>query len=340
MKRFAILLFSIFLGVAGNLSIGGRNPQIVYCDIWLLILFYFFIIRVMVRGGLEIDKSVFVFYVLFIIAQVISMVLNGDYLFGIFSLKVSVGGFMVYILGCSSFQDGKNENDLISLLLLFALVLSIVIVLEFGFRQALNKSFVDLGWAQNNALASLIAPFIPIFIGKAVKSKKGLFSRLLLTCCCLLMIGAILITVSRGAELSLVAVFLILPLLLNGGIAKIKYITILAVSTVLISLSVVILMPQLLEVNQEAIEYRMHNADVDRIVLMKNAWEDFKENPVLGIGPFHTSNEPSRYVIAPHNYLLQYMAETGIAGTIPFMAMLLIILYRSCVISFRATFQL
>jgi putative inorganic carbon (HCO3(-)) transporter len=64
-----------------------------------------------------------------------------------------------------------------------------------------------------------------------------------------------------------------------------------------------------------------------RIVIWQEAWEVFKANPILGIGPGTFGNYfppyPELGVPQPHNIFLAFLLQTGIIGFIGFIWLLI-----------------
>jgi O-antigen ligase len=268
------------------------------------------------------------------LAHLLSILVNGSDIFkGLLSVKIFVGGVFIYLIILSFFKKNENTGWIIYSLVFFATALSIILIIKYtvGYDESdnLTKDMVDIGWGRSNYLASFLAFFIPISLGLAIL-EKALTTRVIFIGCFLLMLLTLVVTMSKGAGLSLaIVLFIVLPLLLKTKV-KIKYlVTLISIIVCAYYLTPKIMPESLITMNTQYIEYRLGTPDDTRIQLLQTSWEDFIENPLLGIGPYESKSLSSKYEIMPHNFIAQLFAELGLLGAIPFMLIIFIFLFRA-----------
>jgi O-antigen ligase len=149
-------------------------------------------------------------------------------------------------------------------------------------------------------------------------------------------------TGSRGAPLAIVVSGILIALLYRKkAYAYLKLLGFTLISGYLLFLAftnIPGLMGKEVGVVPDFIQRTMNQQDVTsgRIKLMGHAWEDFQENPVLGIGPMHFTYGHTNLPGHPHNSLLQALGEWGLINTVLLAGIVIIGLRNWFVYSRRA----
>jgi O-antigen ligase len=88
----------------------------------------------------------------------------------------------------------------------------------------------------------------------------------------------------------------------------------------------------LIDLNAAMFTILAENGSTTRQELWQVAWGQFRASPLVGGGPGSVAAAYSKSLLFDrfsHNYALNSLADFGVAGTIPFLAMLWIVCYRS-----------
>jgi len=337
LHRLIILgfLLSLLLGGITTLSIGDRTPNLLYSEVFLLVLVCQYLLRMLIRDRtIIVDKPILILLSLYFFAQILSLLINQSDLFkGLLSIKITISGFFIYLIVLSWCRTERDVDWIVYNLVFLTTIMALILVYKFALglnpSDEFVKEMIGIGLGASNYLAAFLVLFIPVSLGLVI-SESNRIVRALFAFCSLIMMLSLIITMSRGAALSLaLALFLILPIMLKMK-EKIKYLLVL----VAIMLGMYYLVPKVIpeiyiQKNIQLIEYRINNPDINRINVMMLALEDFCENPFIGIGPYQSYAQTSRYENMPHNFVLQTFAELGLLGGIPFNLILIIFVIRS-----------
>lgn len=336
-------LISLLLGGITAISIGDRTPALLYADLFLLILALQYIARFFHEDSAAvIDQPILILSMLYILSQMVSLLINqSDFFKGMLSIKIFLNGFLIYFIILSLYETERDIDWITYNLVFFAAILSLILIFKFGWGSNsisysdLTKGMISTRLGDSNYLASFLTFFAPISLGLAVANSQ-LSKRVLFTICFVLMLLALIVTMSKGAALGLaIALGIVLPSVLRLN-ARIKYIVVLATIILCVNYLVPLVIPDaFIGRNIESIEYRIQNPDYSRSEMVKLAWEDFLAKPLFGMGPYQ-SFKSSRYENMPHNFILQVLAELGIFGGIPFLLIIVIFLLRSYKLNFNA----
>lgn len=327
-------LISILFGGIGTVGFGDKTPLILYSDIFLLLLMFACVIKYIVTfHAVKLDNNMIMLSTLYVYAHVLSMLFNGSELINaLLSLKIFFNGIGTYFV-LNTFCHSKDDRLLPYCMVIFIVGLSSIIIYKFMFSPSsinlTSKDFIDIGWGKSNYLATFMAMIIPINIGLLLTSDRK-YVKLSLLCSLFITILALMITMSRGAMLS-VLIVLIAMLPLSFRYKQIRpYILTFGIIVVSVGIIVMIIIPEeIMTLLTKLILSRFENVDQERIYLMNAAWDDFVNNPFFGIGPFQTRTLLSRYSLMPHNFILQLLAEFGLFGTIVFFFIISTFLFRS-----------
>jgi O-antigen ligase len=144
----------------------------------------------------------------------------------------------------------------------------------------------------------------------------------------------LLITMSKGAILSLVlGTVCATPLFYKAGV-KFRHLLIFLLVIVLFFL---IVPTDLVATNYDMFVYRTDNPDLNRVDLWNIAWKEFVRNPILGVGPYCIYIYNRQYAIDDlytHNFILNELADLGLVGAIPFILLVVVLVrlsYKACV---------
>ena len=197
------------------------------------------------------------------------------------------------------------------------------------------KDAVVTPMGPNNYVASYLMMLIPLGTVVFYVSRRG-YKKAVYGVCLFLGSAGFLVTFSRGAFISLTAAaFLSLPLMLKAGL-RVKQ-CFLALLFLGLTMGV---FSQQVAFAYEFFGDKLAVGDESRIELWQMAIKAFKENPVLGVGPGQFVNYThelgtNNSKLGAHNTYLQILAEGGILGSIPILALVLVVLQRAYVIARR-----
>lgn len=172
-----------------------------------------------------------------------------------------------------------------------------------------------------NAVGLYLTPILALFIS-FFAFKRAAASRVFSAIVILLGLAALFFSYTRGAVLGLVAALVFLGLFSERK----KWIWLVVVLAVGASL----ILPQTRHVINSVISVKDTSTDV-RVVLWQGTWNLLKAHPWLGagLGGFPALYDKYRLIkhtellLYPHNILLNFWAETGLAGLIAFLGILM-----------------
>lgn len=191
------------------------------------------------------------------------------------------------------------------------------------------KDAVVTPMGPNNYVASYLMMLIPLGTVFFYLSRKG-YKRALYGTSLFSGAAGFLVTFSRGAFIALTAAALLsLPLMFKAGL-RLKH----CLLALLFLGSTMGIFSQQVAFAYEFFGDKLAVGDESRIELWQMAIEAFKENPVLGVGPgqfvnytHETGTNNSK--LGAHNTYLQILAEGGVLGAIPILALITVALRRS-----------
>ena len=176
-----------------------------------------------------------------------------------------------------------------------------------------------------NDFAAFLGVLVFITIGFWGYVKK-LWQKILLFLVFLLISANVILTLSRGAWISLLIVYLFLIIFIKNKKRKLLFLLFL-VSFIGIIFSFPLLKERFLFIVKDG-------GDADRFRVWKVALTMFSESPLFGKGLGLFMSHFSKYINLSiqyaHNCYLQILAETGLLGFVPFMWFLGEIIFRGC----------
>jgi O-antigen ligase len=196
---------------------------------------------------------------------------------------------------------------------------------------------IDIG--QSNYLAALLVPILPIAVAGAFSGRR--LHRIVGGVCAALILAGLLITMSKGAIIALLVGWLCaMPMLWRAG-AKLRHALVLLGVLGCFILLALWVAPDLIVSYFERVLFRFDTPDFARLDLWKVAWEVFAAHPLLGIGPgsiYLYNRQFAIEVLYTHNFVLNTLAELGLAGGVSFFLLLWVLVrrsYRLCLSSLR-----
>jgi len=326
-----LVLFSLLpQGLAVQIS--GRTPNVLAFDLVLLVLLAWVLFELFV-GDLKFhpaDGWTTNLIVALILCQVLSLLLNEQgVLKGLYSIKVSLFGYLPYLLTSLLVRTNLDFRRATYSLVIWGGVIGLLLTFYFftgGFADmgpAASydaKDEVGIAMGRNNYLAAILILVLPI--GFAIMWSHRGPRRLLFSVPVALMGLGLLITMSKGAFIALAAGSIAaIPLMRKQGL-RLRHVIIFLL---LISAFLVVVPRDLILSIVDMFSYRLANPDLERIDLLRVAWQAFKNHPFFGVGPsaiYLYNKQFAIDVVDTHNFVLQELAEVGIIGAIPFFIIL------------------
>jgi len=327
----SVLLWVLLLGGL-SVSVGDRSPNVLYLDVFLPVWLVFQSYWRGVHPDFRDPTILHLAWACFL-AFIISAVSNPlDVLKSIAAIKVYIIGFLFY---------GISRKLRPSLLILSIWGATVGVLLLYNYFDSWAsllsttnivavKDEVGITLGRSNYVASILLLLLPLSLAGFAAEKRG--KRWVCAGCCLVMILGLASTLSRGAIAALViAILICLPLAFRAGLTyKHVVIGIIAIAVVYIALP-----SDILDANVALYNVKLANSDPGRVDLMREAWERFQENPVLGVGPGQLPTwvkidgvENVLSGMNAHNLVLNALAETGLVGSLPLLLLVSVILNR------------
>lgn len=334
-----MLLLSI-IPAGFRVQVSGRTPTIQPFDLVLIAALLYLGARTFFGDFFFSfgDKKILSFFGAFMFASVLSMTLTmHDPLRSLVTIKTFLFGYLtlVIVLSCAS----GAVDGVATVMLMAGAAVSILLGIDFSANwqeyvaasaaeTVQLKSQLQTTVGHSNYIAALLIIIIPIGLGLAF-SRRGWRHWVLLSLSGLNVIGLV-ITLSRGAVFSLIlATLLATPYLRRAGVAVKHYV----VALVTFTIGLLLLPSSFVSTLWELVLERLQTFG-NRVDLFSVAWHTFLRNPIFGVGPgcmyiyiqqFAVDNSERHC----HNLILNSLAEVGLFGTIPFLLMVGVIMWRS-----------
>lgn len=287
----------------------------------------FFLHRTLKFAKLPLDTPI----VIFAVISLLSCAVSPDKFFSFYNCAHTLGIYiLVYILIGQNIEDIEDIKRL-----LFAISAGFFISVLYGFYQALfgisvsditwvdPEAFPELKkrifstWENPNIYAGFLAMMLSLFLGLMAKSKvskeKAIYIGLIIAGA-----GAMMLTYSRGAMLSVFAVFLIFGMFYDRRIIF---------ASVLAAVCFLAINPLALE-RIASVFTSVDTSTEMRFAFYEATIAMIEDHPILGCGwgayfmaypeyDFYMQGAPIKIVHA-HNVYLNYAAEVGIIGALAF----------------------
>lgn len=334
----SLLLFSLFLeGVA--LPIAGRTPMLSPFYVLVALMTLLMLVQNLV-GDIYWefpDKTLFVLAAAYLFAQIWSLFFNyRDILRSTLFIAISILGLLVYWITTTRVRTRHDIEKTITSVILWGALLGGILLYHFltdwtsmisaqASYEAKDEIGITIG--RSNYLAAMLVPILPVAVA-CIFAKRGM-QRLISIVASFSIVSGLLITMSKGALLALIfGLIVALPFIKKARI-KLHYLLLFFVLGVA---SLWFTSRDLVETNYAMIVYRLDNPDLERPALWKVAWDEFLENPIVGIGPdciYIYNRQYAIDVLHTHDFVLNILAELGLFGAIPFFGILFVIIRRS-----------
>lgn len=329
---------AIVFGRIAIIPIYGRTPDLLYIDVFAVLATFIWFKELAAKGS-KVKLDILIPAMVYTLVSVgTTLVHSTDLLRELALLKTLVIGLMLYMVVYNSVKTLEDSRHLFSIFVLLGLMISADMAITFTTENLwgsvlADKGFIRLIYGRHNDLAALLEIFV--LIAASQIRKNGSFPRNIFFACSLIILSVFLVlTQSRGAILSLA-----LALLIGGGFVLPKkiYLKVL-VFTALIGITIALLLPRNFLVTLiDRFSNLMDNSNQLRLSMWQVAWQSFLEHPIFGFGVGSTGDLIIRnlniYSLTPHNYMVEFLAEVGIAGTTPVIYIFWTILKNAWVIS-------
>lgn len=238
---------------------------------------------------------------------------------------------LILLIAFSLYRDkiAINEEICIRLFVITSLYIGIGFFLTHTLTELFSTMHIFIYYIGNygvysNTLAGIISPFIVGCIIVLFESKNVL-NKVLSAISLIMMLMIFMAIQSRGAYLGIFVG--LLWLCTHKKVSKV----ILGLVIAILAITVVICFyPEIIiqVFGRFSLSY-FSNGDYSngRIELYRIAWKMFKEHPIIGCG-FWQFGANGISVLDPHNFLLCYMASTGVIGTGGFLIYLFFVYKR------------
>jgi O-antigen ligase len=329
-------LLSILAGSIGNNQNGNQYAS--FTDILFPILIAIFIIRTLFNAEentsqynvIKLFYSVFLIWSLFTVLVAVNKILVVAYWRNYF------GGFIIFLFGISFIENFKQIKIFFFTLIIWGMILALIefnIFLSLGGIQTglvkifLNKNLISVSWGRSNYLAAFYVLIIPIALGYLFSTKSKRIKSLL-TISLLIMLTAVIITLSRGGMLSLgIAVLFFISKVLKPK-------TFFPLISLLVLISVIILLNPLTYILFKGFSSIDSNLSTfTRLNFYEDVWNTFLMHPITGVGlanlGYFSKFTVTTAAASAHNIILGTLGETGIIGSFAFIGMLIYSLFLS-----------
>ena len=371
-KNFDNLLFllisSIIFITAGNFI--GDYIRIIFLKI-LIIFFISLKINFVEESKLIIkrNKIIIILLISFIISITISFITSPSkiHLFAFQWLRIryldTVTDIFLFIFLYLYFKDRNiNYNNLVKSIVIPGLIFSIFIIYTFVSNKGISNTNKEIIFFDGTRMVSMLATFlIAFFLGFLHSNLKKNNSQNLFILTTFMTLGILLI--GRGTIVAILTTYLFLCIILF--INKKKFRDEFIVFIVSICLS--ILITKIIFHISASVEYvskHQHNFDLDfrnkdhfiyyldRLNLWKYGYFIYLENPYFGKGPggfaiaayndFHANKSYGDLIINksfthnhPHNFIIQFLIEWGVVGTLLIFTLLIKLCISSLIYFFK-----
>lgn len=327
LAALGVTIFSIVFGKIAMIQISGRTPDLLYVDVFATLTTYIWLGNQAIKG----QRFKFDIRVPAVVYAAVSigttLVQPNDLLRELSLLKTLIMGLMLYLVAYNSIETLQDSRRLLNILILLGLAISAAIVVtiatnsqDFWGSIVSDKNIVRLNFGKNNFLAAFLVIFIPIAASQ-IRRRKSLLQNIFFGGSLFLMFVVLLLTRSRGAMLSLALGFLV-----GGGVVlpRRTYFRILQIIGVVTITFPLVLPKNFLFTLVDRFINIWDSGNLERFHMWQVAWHGFLQHPVFGSGVGSTAylirnalNIPS--LTSPHNYIFEFLAEVGIAGTLPIL---------------------
>jgi O-antigen ligase len=327
-----VFLLSILAGSIDLFSTGSSTSQISFVDLVYPILLTFAIIRFLFTKNIISDPRYNVILILFgffLAWSLFLVLLATDKLLSLAFWKNYFSGFIVFFFTLSAIRRPDQVKSFFNVLILWGTILAFIsfyIIYSLGgistglIKIFLSKNLLATSWGKSNYLAAFYVLIIPVTIGHLLTIRSH-FSKFLLSSALLVMFSAMVLTLSRGGIVSMVAAVLIL-------ISKILKPRTFVPLLLLISMIALILLlnPMTYVLYKSVSRVDSSLSYFSRLNFYKDVWNTILDYPITGVGianlGYYSKFIISTTVASAHNIVLGMLGETGIVGASLFLPLL------------------
>lgn len=225
-----------------------------------------------------------------------------------------VGIYIIFVSTCKDNFKSTAFNAFTAIAVLILLQVVVFYIFAEDKSLVINYKEIHLGWGISNNIALVLCMLLPVTIYLASQNKPWFYLPM-----AFLQAAAIFVVKSRGNML-IAAAFLPVLLVVSFLASKQKrvYIYSLMVTFAFVIAAVIIAFPTLKQIF--AYSQNLGFDDTGRFDLYREAFENFKLNPIFGVGFYylHGGEIPHWY----HNTILQLLASLGVFGLLMFVPLL------------------
>ncbi len=272
---------------------------------------------------------------LFIAVGIILLLINApDMRIGIEGLRVVIQYILWYFVATQLLRTKTGARNVLYVLILIGTALGLHGIYQYVANVPMPANWIDSLEAglrtrafsivgSPNILGSLMVLLVPVSIGFAFFEKK-LMKKLLFAGVALIMTGCLVVTHSRGAELSFILAALVYIALLRDKRIILPSVLVLALGLVLIIVAVPSVLDRMIYMLSP--EYLASSMRGGRMIRWLTGLEMLKGNPWLGLGLGQfggavavNNNIPGAFYM--DNYFLKTAVEMGIVGLAAFVGL-------------------
>jgi len=313
------LLISIFFGKIELI----QTPPLFYIDIILTFLILLIFLSRAYLNQYSVSFSVpliFLLLSLFLLYCGITLQRSKSFVWGILSLRYLFSGLLVLVF-IDNVIIGKNQiQKLFNFIIIWGLLLSIQIFVvssrEGNLQTDEFHKGLYLNWGRSNYLASFLILIIPMAYSLSFSKMQSYKKRIYYWIAFLMMMGALILTGSRGGFLAIVFPLLLLTKKFLRTKKVFFYFTV-----IIIPFIAVYFKEAFLYVFTGLVHIDKQITVLTRVINWINSWKIFLEHPLVGVGygnlGYYIKNIFEKNTSA-HNIVLSLLGETGIIGFIIF----------------------
>lgn len=311
-------------------SIAGKAPDITVADVLVLV----FGLVALVFLDLRVEEKFVLLALTYLEAMVLSILVTAitdarDPIHALASVRFFIFGFAAFALTVSSLSTQRDADQIINALIGFGVLFSLLLLNSFEHavtgtgetaRDVKDGTFL-MGHLGAYWMA-VIMPCVPLAVARTFTAKR----KWLILPSLIIFLLALLLSMSKGAIVALVVA--------SAFVLRRQWKELFTWRAFYLLMGIAVfcwLLPQQIWLYPSSIfsEF-VDRGDVKRLDLWAMAWDLFKRHPLLGVGPggskyfVNTLDESN-----PHNFILGSLAEVGLLGTVPFLALIAMIARRA-----------
>lgn len=282
----------------------------------------------------------FKYFLLFFFSLFLSLLPSFDRFFSLFHILMFFNGYVIYRFLLNNLEKRHSNFKLFLWVYLIFITFNILIgvfQLILGYVPLLGKGFMEVYgfeirrirgiFVHGNSLGGVIALTIPVYVSFYFSEsfkKISKFLKFAYVCFLIFLLTALFFTYSRNSLISCTLGTLFVFFLYSRKIGKLKIFLKYGVIVIFVILIAVLISKFAFREIYERITsifYPFEDLSFQvRLHYWQNSLKTFLKHPILGIGISQFIYMPYAFlVIIPHNFYIQLLLETGLAGFISFV---------------------